>query len=105
MSEAEGIAPEKQAAIEQWSADPCGPETGDTIPGTRPYAEELIRGRDEYAPWMAEQLGYASARGLRVLDIGCGQGIDVMRFAQAGANITGIDLTPHHAALARAHVA
>lgn len=105
MSSTDETAPEKQAAIAQWTADPCGPETGEAEPGTRPYAEALIRGREAYAPWMAEQLGYGTAAGLRVLDVGCGQGIDVMRFAQAGADVTGIDLTPHHADLARRHVA
>lgn len=105
MSGTDGTAPEKQAAIKQWTADPCGPETDGTEPGTRPYAEALIRGRDEYAPWMAEQLGYDTAAGLAVLDVGCGQGIDVMRFAQGGAQVTGIDLTPRHADLARQHVA
>lgn len=105
MSSTDETAPEKQAAIEQWTADPCGPETGDADPGSRPYAEALIAGRNAYAPWMAEQLGYDTAAGLAVLDVGCGQGIDVMQFAQGGANVTGIDLTPRHADLARQHVA
>jgi ubiquinone/menaquinone biosynthesis C-methylase UbiE len=39
-----------------------------------------------------------------VLDVGCGQGIDVARFALAGARATGVDLTPRHAELARMHL-
>ncbi len=93
----------KQAAIDQWTSDPCGPVV-EGQPGTRPYFEQLIADRDAYAPWMAEVLGYSGARGLRVLDVGNGQGIDVARYAAAGATVTGIDLTPRHTELARAHL-
>ncbi len=99
------IADPKQRAIEQWTADLCGPETGDAEPGTLEYLERLIRGRLEYAPWMPEELDYDGARGLDVLDVGCGQGIDVVLYARGGARATGIDLTPRHVELARAHVA
>ena len=54
---------------------------------------------------MAETLDYAGARGLDVLDVGCGQGIDLIGYAQAGASVTGIDLTPRHVELARRHLA
>ena len=54
-----------------------------------------------YAPWFAEALDYGSAAGLEVLDVGCGQGIDVVEYARAGARVTGIDLTPRHVELAR----
>jgi ubiquinone/menaquinone biosynthesis C-methylase UbiE len=87
----------KQRAIEQWTADPCGPDASGI--------HALMRARREYAPWMAEQLGYAEASGLDVLDVGCGQGIDVCEFALAGARVTGLDLTPRHVELARAHAA
>jgi ubiquinone/menaquinone biosynthesis C-methylase UbiE len=91
----------KQAAIDQWTADPCLSGEGD--PGSRPYFEDLLAKRSEYAPWMADELDYAGARDLRVLDVGCGQGIDVARYARAGANVTGVDLTPRHVELARRH--
>jgi ubiquinone/menaquinone biosynthesis C-methylase UbiE len=93
----------KQAAIEQWTADPCGSAAGE--PGTREYFEALLEMRAAYAPWMDSALDYAGARGLRVLDVGCGQGIDVARYALAGARATGIDLTPRHVELARSHTA
>jgi ubiquinone/menaquinone biosynthesis C-methylase UbiE len=89
----------KQRAIEQWTADPCGPDA------QAQGARALLRGRREYAPWMPEALDYASACGLDVLDVGCGQGIDLCEYGLAGARITGIDLTPRHVELARAHLA
>jgi ubiquinone/menaquinone biosynthesis C-methylase UbiE len=94
----------KQATVEQWTADPCGEvaATGDT--GTPDYFESLDRARQDYAPWMTEELGYAGTAGLDVLDVGCGQGIDLVRYARAGATVTGVDLTPRHVELARHHL-
>ena len=86
----------KQRAVEQWTADPCGPEASGI--------HALMKARREYAPWMADQLDYARSAGLEVLDVGCGQGIDVCEFALAGASVTGIDLTPRHVELAQRHV-
>lgn len=95
----------KQAAIECWTADPCGASTVEGELGTRPYFERLLDARARYAPWLATALGYAETAGKRVLDVGCGQGIDLAQFARAGARAIGIDLTPRHVALARAHLA
>jgi ubiquinone/menaquinone biosynthesis C-methylase UbiE len=90
----------KVAAVTQWTADPCGPETS-AEPGTPAYAEELIAGRRAYAPWFSRALDYAGSAGLKVLDVGCGQGIDLIEYARAGAEVFGIDLTPRHVELAR----
>jgi ubiquinone/menaquinone biosynthesis C-methylase UbiE len=95
----------KQAAVEQWTADPCGSDRTDGEPGTRTYFERLLTMRAEYAPWMADSLGYESTTGLDVLDVGCGQGIDLANYALAGARATGVDLTPRHVELALAHLA
>jgi 2-polyprenyl-3-methyl-5-hydroxy-6-metoxy-1,4-benzoquinol methylase len=98
----------KQEAIKLWTVRPCGAGVaGDSEPGTRAYFETLVRGRREYAPWMTDALGYEDARRkpLAVLDVGCGQGIDLYEFASRGAEVTGIDLTPRHVELARAHLA
>lgn len=94
----------KQAAIEQWSADPCGSSVADGEQGSRGYFENLLLSRDDYAAWMHDELGYAETGGLEVLDVGCGQGIDVYRYASSGAHATGIDLTPRHVELAGAHL-
>lgn len=101
----ERVIDAKQAAIDQWTADPCGSTDVDREPGSRKYFEELLAMRERYAPWMADSLGYREMEGLTVLDVGCGQGIDVGRYALAGATVTGVDLTPRHVELARAHVA
>jgi ubiquinone/menaquinone biosynthesis C-methylase UbiE len=98
----ETLQAEKLEAIRCWTNDPCGAVEG--TPGTAEYAEALVAARVAYAPWMAEVLGYNGARGLDVLDVGCGQGIDLIQLARAGARVTGIDLTPRHVELAREHL-
>jgi ubiquinone/menaquinone biosynthesis C-methylase UbiE len=97
--------PAKLAAIEQWTADPCGANSVEDVPGSRAYFEQLLIERARYAPWMEDTLGCAETKGMRVLDVGCGQGIDLARYAIAGAQVTGVDLTPRHVELARAHLA
>lgn len=94
----------KLAAQRQWNADPCGPETT-AEPGTLAYFDELVAGKFGSHSWMPEVIGYDRFAGRRVLDVGCGQGVDVISYARGGAVATGIDLTPRHLELARAHVA
>jgi hypothetical protein len=71
----------KQAAIEQWSADRCDSGVAEGEPVSKAYFEDLLRARLDYAAWMSEALDCAGARGLDVLDVGCGQGIDVARYS------------------------
>ncbi|MFN2470685.1 MAG: methyltransferase domain-containing protein [Gaiellaceae bacterium] len=96
----------KAATIECWSADPCGSSEVPSEPqGSPDYFRELRGARFGYAPWMRQELEYAQMGGLRVLDVGCGQGIDLHEYALAGAEAVGVDLTPRHADLANAHLA
>lgn len=99
-------APEaaKDAAIRQWTSDPCGSGHVDGEPSDADYFRELLEMRFDYAPWMEEELDYRGAAGLDVLDVGSGQGIDLVRFAMEGARARGIDLTPRHVELANAHL-
>ena len=99
------VDPDKAAAVEQWTADPCGSSEVELEIGTAGYFADLDEMRRDYAPWMDEVLGYAGTSGLDVLDVGCGQGIDIVRYARGGARVTGIDLTPRHTEIARAHLA
>jgi ubiquinone/menaquinone biosynthesis C-methylase UbiE len=93
----------KSEAVRLWTADPCGPAV--TAPsGSREAIEQLLAGRREYASWFSRTLAYENTAGLDVLDVGCGQGIDLVEYARSGARASGIDLTPRHVELARSHL-
>jgi ubiquinone/menaquinone biosynthesis C-methylase UbiE len=44
---------------------------------------------------------FGSVRGLRVLEVGCGAGTDLVRFAKGGAQVTGVDVAASAIDLAR----
>lgn len=48
---------------------------------------------------------FGGYRGRRVLEVGCGAGTDLVRFARAGAEVTGVDLSRSAIALARENFA
>jgi ubiquinone/menaquinone biosynthesis C-methylase UbiE len=48
---------------------------------------------------------FGSYAGRRVLDVGCGAGVDLVRFAQGGARATGLDVAGSAVALARRNLA
>jgi SAM-dependent methyltransferase len=54
-----------------------------------------------HLPRLVDFDGY---RGRRVLDVGCGSGVDLVRFARGGADASGIDLAPSAIELARRNV-
>ncbi len=95
----------KAQAVLCWTVAPCGPSIPDLPPGSKPYFEELVASRRDYAPWITEALHYSASRGLDVLDVGSGQGIDAYEYASSGARVVGIDLTPRHVELAALHLA
>ena len=84
-----------------WQAHPCGTKFSDAEVGTREFFERVEAHRyakESHIPGAAD---FAAAKGLRVLEIGCGLGTDGVQFAQAGADYTGVDLTEAAIDLAR----
>lgn len=84
-----------------WQAHPCGTKFSDAEIGTREFFERIEAHRYEKEWHIPAAAGFTNARGLRVLEIGCGMGTDGAQFARAGANYTGVDLTDAAVELAR----
>lgn len=91
----------KERVRDFWQANPCGTKFADAPPGTRAFFERVEAHRYEKEWHIPAAAGFDAARGLRVLEIGCGLGTDGARFARAGALYTGVDLTDAAVSLAR----
>ena len=80
-----------------WEGNPVAAAAIPAEPGTAEYfrAFDELREADDCEPYaISESIhGYSTATGVRVLDIGCGNGYVLYHYARHGAEVTGVDLT------------
>jgi SAM-dependent methyltransferase len=73
-------------------------------PGTPGFFADLDAYHFEKLHHLLRLVDFSAWRGRDVLDVGCGAGVEVVRFARAGARVTGIDASPKAVALATQNV-
>src|SRR2546425_2761470 len=71
--------------------------------GSRGFFDDLDQYHFEKLHHLLRLVGFDAWRGRSVLEVGCGAGVDLARFAKGGAVVTGVDLTESAIALARAN--
>jgi len=76
-----------------WEDDPCGARLAHAEPGTPEFFAEVERARYDLEPFIPSFAEFERWRGRDVLEVGVGLGTDFVRFARAGANLSGVDLT------------
>jgi ubiquinone/menaquinone biosynthesis C-methylase UbiE len=92
---------QKQRVKTYWEREACGEIHADAPEGEPEFYAQVERRRDELEPHIARFADFQGARGKRVLEIGVGLGTDFVRFARAGASVTGVDLTERAVGLVR----
>ncbi len=96
-------APNLSDVRSYWEEHPVAAAAVDEEPGTPAWYEQYDRLREanESVRYSARLHEFADFAGKRVLDVGCGNGYVLSRFARAGARTSGIDLTARGIDLSR----
>jgi SAM-dependent methyltransferase len=73
--------------------------------GSRGFFDDLDQYHFEKLHHLLRLVAFDGYRGRSVLEVGCGAGVDLARFAKGGARVTGVDLAASAIDLARANFA
>ena len=76
-------------------------EMTDQPVGTKAFFDDLDDYRFDKLHYLPQLVDFSSFRGQRLLEVGCGIGTDLVRFAKGGARVTGVDLAQTAIDLAR----
>jgi SAM-dependent methyltransferase len=71
--------------------------------GSRGFFDDLDQYHFEKLHHLLRLVNFDGYRGKRVLEVGCGAGVDLARFAKGGAHVVGVDLASSAIDLARAN--
>jgi SAM-dependent methyltransferase len=72
--------------------------------GSREFFDELDEYRFDKLAYLPRIVDFSGYRGRRLVEVGCGIGTDLVRFARGGAHVVGVDLSETAVKLARANL-
>ena len=98
-------APTTADVREYWNRHVHDLDISTQDPGSPGFFADLDQYHFEKLHHLLRLVPFEAARGKRVLDVGCGAGTDLVRFARAGAVVTGVDVSSSAIALARQNFA
>ena len=95
------LSPELQDVQNYWNTYINDIEVASNPIGSKEFFDELEIYRYQKLAYLPRVVSFSKYKGQKVLEIGCGVGIDSLQFARAGADLTAIDLTPNALKLAQ----
>ncbi|HSK10731.1 MAG TPA: class I SAM-dependent methyltransferase [Vicinamibacterales bacterium] len=98
-------SPANDAVRQYWNTRIHDLEISQHPPGSPGFFADLDEYHFDKLHHLLRLVDFEGYRGRRVLDVGCGAGVDLVRFARGGAVATGVDIAPAAIDLARANLA
>jgi SAM-dependent methyltransferase len=97
--------PDNAAVRRYWDTHIHDLDVSRATPGTPQFFQDLDQYHFEKLHHLPRLIDFDGYRGKKVLDVGCGAGTDLARFARGGAAVTGVDVSASAIALAKANFA
>ena len=90
-----------RAVREYWNSRIHDLEMTDKPPGSKAFFDELDDYRFDKLAYLPRVIDFGGFKGQRLVEVGCGIGTDLVRFARGGASVFGVDLSETAVRLAR----
>jgi len=97
--------PDNTAVRDYWNHHIHDLDISTSPPGSREFFADLDQYHFEKLHHLPRLIDFNAYRGKKVLDVGCGAGTDLARFAKGGAIVAGVDLSSSAIALAKQNFA
>src|SRR6188472_457548 len=97
--------PDNSQVRDYWNSHIHDLDISSSVPGSKQFFADLDQYHFEKLHHLPRLIDFNAYRGKQVLDVGCGAGTDLMRFARGGAVVTGVDISSSAIVLAKENFA